>query len=465
MCNEFGGAELSCACLANELAGRGHQIVIFYSGVGADPKKLFMSAQLIETIKLIDLMLEGNLKSVHFQSCITDAKQKIIGSNIDIAIGFILGIQSPIFAHLFYDLDIPLILSARSSTKIPIHSEGEVRSAIIAASFADAVHVQIESFKEEYPNFLQDRMVTIPNYVKLPVLDEPLAFSKREKKILAVGRFVEKQKCFSTLIEAFEKVAKKFPDWELLLCGDGADSELLYELVRRRGLERKIIFPGLVKNLAPYYSISSIFCIPSAYEGFPNVLCEAQGYALPCVGFADCPGVNNLIANGVNGLLAERRNAESLATSLMKLIENEELRKQYGQLSRSMISQYNSSTITDSWENLLQFTISRRYSKRLQRDQVEKIYYELLCYDRFASPIQGFLAQLATLEQQVGLVSFPQRIQRIFLLLYRPAVKFFVLHHAYKLYKRQPSKFFLSSTRRIDLFCMKILSLLGPKIK
>lgn len=97
-----------------------------------------------------------------------------------------------------------------------------------------------------------------------------------------VGRF-SLQKNHAFLIELFDKVHREIPDSTLLLVGDGELMDEIKETVRRRGLDRAVIFTGNVDNVHDYYQAMDVFLLPSVYEGFPFVTVEAQAVGIPCV--------------------------------------------------------------------------------------------------------------------------------------------------------------------------------------
>jgi len=79
-----------------------------------------------------------------------------------------------------------------------------------------------------------------------------------------------------------------------------------------------------------------IVCLPSYREGLPKALLEAASAGLPIV-TTDTPGCREVVDDGVNGYLVPPRNASLVAESLKKLIENPELRSQFGQAGRDKV--------------------------------------------------------------------------------------------------------------------------------
>ena len=99
---------------------------------------------------------------------------------------------------------------------------------------------------------------------------------------------------------------------------------------------------------------SSIFVLPSEFEGFGIVILEAKNAALPCIGYADCNGPNDLIHPGIDGLLIDPdEDGASLATALTRLAADELLRKRMGDAAREDIKRFDIPLITEQWERML----------------------------------------------------------------------------------------------------------------
>ncbi len=103
-----------------------------------------------------------------------------------------------------------------------------------------------------------------------------------------VGRF-HKNKNYSFLLKIFAEVYKKEHSSRLLLLGDGPLKDQLIEEAKKLGIEKYVVFQGIVSNPEDYYQAMDIFVFPSLYEGLGMVLTEAQISGLQCVFSANLP--------------------------------------------------------------------------------------------------------------------------------------------------------------------------------
>lgn len=97
-----------------------------------------------------------------------------------------------------------------------------------------------------------------------------------------VGRFYP-QKNHEFLIDVFAELYEQKANAKLLLLGDGPLQEHIKRKVESLGLSNSVIFAGLQKDSAPFYSAMDVFAFPSLWEGLGIVLLEAQYSGLPCV--------------------------------------------------------------------------------------------------------------------------------------------------------------------------------------
>ena len=88
------------------------------------------------------------------------------------------------------------------------------------------------------------------------------------------------------LIEAFFKIAKKFPNYKLTIVGDFAEPSYyngLKERVKDLNLKNRIEFLGNREDVPELLNSSKLFVLPSRSEGWGVALAEALSCGLPCI--------------------------------------------------------------------------------------------------------------------------------------------------------------------------------------
>jgi len=103
-----------------------------------------------------------------------------------------------------------------------------------------------------------------------------------------VGRFFP-EKNHKFIIELFLEYSQNNSCGKLLLVGNGPLQAEIQDLVKQNGLEDKVIFAGLQKNVVGFYSAMDVLLLPSTREAFPMTLVEAQYNGLPCIVSAAVP--------------------------------------------------------------------------------------------------------------------------------------------------------------------------------
>lgn len=188
------------------------------------------------------------------------------------------------------------------------------------------------------------------------VINNPLSFFPDKasdcckKEVIAVGRYIY-QKGFDLLIEAWEIVSKKHPDWILKIYGEG-DRKIYLNRTKELNIQDSCVLESAVTNIADKYTESSIFVLSSRFEGLPMVLGEVMSCGVPPVAFT-CPcGPKDIIKDGIDGLLVENGNIKELANKICYLIEHEDIRKEMGKQARINSERFKIETISKQWEKL-----------------------------------------------------------------------------------------------------------------
>ena len=175
----------------------------------------------------------------------------------------------------------------------------------------------------------------------------------RPKRIIAVGR-LDEQKGFDLLIQSWQLIAARHPDWQLVVYGHGGDLQKLQQQLEKAGLTSSMTFAGTTDNIYKEYQNSAFYVMSSRYEGWGLVLVEAMSCGLPCVSF-DCPyGPSDIIRDGEDGFLVENGNIQQLAEKMELLINNKELRERLGVRARLNAARFTSDNIMPQWTKLFE---------------------------------------------------------------------------------------------------------------
>lgn len=161
-------------------------------------------------------------------------------------------------------------------------------------------------------------------------LDQLMKVRKRYKLgdqpfVLSVGT-LQPRKNHATLIKAFELTLMD-SDYNLVLAGGkGWSYEEVYDLVRSRGLQHRVLFPGFVadEDLSALYSSADVMVFPSLYEGFGLPVLESMACGVPVLAsnISCLPEVA-----GSAALFVDPRDVEAMSAAMLKLVSNVDLRE------------------------------------------------------------------------------------------------------------------------------------------
>lgn len=348
-----GGAERVFCAIAGELCRRGHDVAV----VTFDRPDTPSFYPLDGGIQRLDLGAGDAGRRAHVIETLrrmTALRGVAASERPQVAVGFMHSMFLPL-ALALVGLGIPVVGSEHI---VPDHYRSrplEIALFRLCVPLLKKVTVLSETIRDRYPRSIRRRMVTIPNPVIPATGQARPGGNKPRHLLLSVGR-LDAQKDQATLLRAFSRLAANWPEWDLKILGEGPLRAELTAQVEALSLAERVALPGVTRDIAAEYRGADVFVLPSRYEALGLVTVEAMSYGLPVVGFADCPGTNELIEHERSGFLVAPGDdrAESLARALARLFADAALRLRMGETGERAVARMGSIlSVGDRWENLL----------------------------------------------------------------------------------------------------------------
>ena len=238
------------------------------------------------------------------------------------------------------------------------------------------------------------------------------SFNEKENTIISVARLFP-QKRQEVLIKAFAKIAEKYPEWKLIIYGEGPERAKLEKLIasldeknnenddenentlntkdtkdkgiddekqktlkevngerlmvndeglktkdERLKIKERILLPGRCETIIEELNKAKIFAFSSDYEGLSNAMLEAVCVGLPIVS-TRVSGTDELIREGFNGYVVDCGDTDALAEALEKLMGDEKKIQQFSADSRKMAEQFRLDHIVRDWLELMERVIKK----------------------------------------------------------------------------------------------------------
>jgi glycosyltransferase involved in cell wall biosynthesis len=351
-----GGAERVLSIVASGLASRGHDLtVVTFDQTGGE--SFYDLDPRIRRVCLGIGPTSSQTDPIAFARRIPALRKLVRETRPEVVVGFMHSMFVPLGLSMV-GTGIPLIASEHT---VPEYYRGrgvEFSLFKLGCRLSNRVTVLSEAVRAMYPRGLQKKMVAVPNpVVEYPDCEvDPTGDSTPEKILLSVGR-LEHEKDHAILIEAFAKIADRFPDWRLRIVGDGSLRGPLEATVSRLGLGDLVSLPGSTARIEDEYDRAQLLAVPSRFESFGMVTAEAMAVGLPVLGFSDCPGTNELISHNENGWLVTPREGKDrvavFAEGLSKLLGDNELRRRLGEAAKKRMKAFDSQGVIDNWQALL----------------------------------------------------------------------------------------------------------------
>lgn len=227
-----------------------------------------------------------------------------------------------------------------------------VNAQVISRELVEKRGFDAEKIKTIYTGVDLRNALSVSNHKEdlLPGLDK----NSGQIRLGTIG-FLGVLKGQKYLIEAIHIIKMRgYDNVKCLIVGSGPEFENLNKLTHKLGLKNNIVFLGNYSYPVDIiFRYIDIYVFSSLYEGFPYAILEAMAYKLPIV-TTDAGGIIEQVEDEINGYLVEKGNSQQLADKIIKMIENKDRWKEFGQNSWNKVkSNFTIDKMLEQIDNLL----------------------------------------------------------------------------------------------------------------
>jgi glycosyltransferase involved in cell wall biosynthesis len=364
-----GGAERVAADMAGAMTSRGHRMTVAGFSHDDNAKPAYTLSDEVEWAPI--------------RRSEAAVRKQIAKTAPDVIFALTAMSVTRLWSNAFADLDTPIIFEETTSPErvIRLLAENagvdEVQAAIYRHAFlsdATKIHVKMPSFRESFPQHLREDVFAFGNAIRPSRGRVRVGVEGGRKAVINVGG-LKPHKNIWPLLDAFKNLSGQFPDWDLIVCGNGILRDDVRTFASECGLSERIILTGDVDDIYAYYERSHLHVISSLEEGNPNAVCESMVHGIPTIGFADCTGTNEHVQHGKNGLLVESdRQANRLQHAMEQMMGDAVARQKFGNHAFQDSVVFDSAFIYQTWEKL--FESANEYRGDRKRKACERAAQE-----------------------------------------------------------------------------------------
>jgi alpha-1,3-mannosyltransferase len=355
-----GGIETLVLETSRELAKMGYEITVVTSNRTTENSKKLPAKEKISGINI----RRFNFKKISRYKTSLDALKFLLSSDFDILHVHGIGFLSDI---------IPLVKS-EGNKKIVLNTHGGIfhtkkmmfakniyfnTMTRIAAKFTDKIVADSEHDKEI--------MERIADKKKISVIGHGVAWQRLSKirrngngkTLIHFGRVASNKK-IDKILHVVKILKKSIHDVKFFVVGaDWGELKKLKELTNKLGIKKNVIFTGEVseKKLYQIMSKSDLFVLASEYEGFGISVIEAMAAGLPVV-VNDIDAMKELVQNGKNGFRINFNDYDCVAKTILRLLEDNDLRKKIEASNRSYTKNFDWSSVAKNIDKVYKEVIS-----------------------------------------------------------------------------------------------------------
>jgi N-acetyl-alpha-D-glucosaminyl L-malate synthase BshA len=200
---------------------------------------------------------------------------------------------------------------------------------------------------ETIHNFIDGRVY---RRVQAPSLREEYGILPDEKVVIHVSNFSQVKRV-TDVVEAFHLIQQGIPS-KLLLVGDGPEMTVVCRLVRKLGLQDRVLFLGKQENVEELYSISDLKLLLSEKESFGLVLLEAMACGVPCIG-TNIGGIPEVIVEDETGYVCKLGDVKDIAAKSLHILKDEARLQRMSKQAAAMVkNKFDSEKIVSQYEKI-----------------------------------------------------------------------------------------------------------------
>ncbi len=350
-----GGAERVTSNLANYLSQKNEVSIGILRNIGIE----YDLQSNIEIINFETIEQSNKPKILKYVYRYKNIKKKLSEKRYDIILTFLP--EASFMILLFQKkFNLNVIVSVRNDPKVEYKKYSKKILMKWLYKRANGFVFQTSDAQKYFSSKIQQKGTIIMNSISDKFMIEQAYGGIRQKVIVSVGRLCE-QKNQIMLLKVFKQIINKYPNYSLIIYGDGDKRNELEQYIQENGMQENVMLPGIVNEIEKEIYKASMFVLTSNFEGMPNSLIEAMCLGIPCIS-TDCPcgGPKEIIQDGENGFLIEVNNHNQLAEKMELLITNKKLAKKISVNAHKIIEKVSPDKINKEWEEYLKSKIKQQ---------------------------------------------------------------------------------------------------------
>jgi glycosyltransferase involved in cell wall biosynthesis len=174
-----------------------------------------------------------------------------------------------------------------------------------------------------------------------------------DRLVVGMVACLKPQKAPMDFVEIATRVLKTNPKTHFVLAGDGELRSEMEQRIAQHGIGDRFTLLGWQRDMPEVYRNLDIVVLTSLWEGLPCVFSEAMAGELPIVA-TNVDGAREAIVDGESGFLHQPRDIDGMAASIVKLLNDSELRKAMGHRAKSRVMEFDISTSMANLESAYQ---------------------------------------------------------------------------------------------------------------